>query len=31
MVEVTEPAGSDTFVVTQIGGKDVTLVVSAPM
>ena len=23
-VEVTEPAGSDTFVVTQIGGKDVT-------
>ncbi len=23
-VEVTEPAGSDTFVVSQIGGKDVT-------
>ena len=23
-VEVTEPAGSDTFVVTHIGGKDVT-------
>ncbi|MEL6205443.1 MAG: sn-glycerol-3-phosphate ABC transporter ATP-binding protein UgpC [Pseudomonadota bacterium] len=24
MVEVTEPAGSDTFVVSQMGGKDVT-------
>ena len=23
-VEVTEPAGSDTFVVTHLGGKDVT-------
>ncbi len=23
-VEITEPAGSDTFVVTQMGGKDVT-------
>jgi len=23
-VEVTEPAGSDTFVVSQMGGKDVT-------
>jgi multiple sugar transport system ATP-binding protein len=23
-VEVTEPAGSDTFVVSQLGGKDVT-------
>ena len=23
-VEVTEPAGSDTFVVTQLGGKEVT-------
>jgi multiple sugar transport system ATP-binding protein len=23
-VEVTEPAGSDTFVVTHLGGKEVT-------
>ena len=24
LVEVTEPAGSDTFVVSHMGGKDVT-------